>query len=216
VRGTFTYVGSRHRMPYRNAIGAAATVIDALERWFPEYAVRHTDGLVAPQGIVSSVEGGWPRMAAVVSALCRIRVDLRTSPRTTPAEVRREFAGAIAAIRDAHPEIDLDWDMVLAIPGTRTPEDAPVVVAAKAAWEELAGRPHEPIVANSGATDANILRSRGLPTARIGMDRIGPDAPLPLDFPAGMNVVDIREAVRLTRTIVHVAVALCTTERSVS
>ncbi len=46
------------------------------------------------------------------------------------------------------------------------------------------------------------------------MDRIGPDAPLPLDFPAGMNVVDIREAVRLTRAIVHTAVALCTGERS--
>ncbi|MER6409194.1 peptidase dimerization domain-containing protein [Streptomyces viridosporus] len=214
VRGTYTYVGSRHRMPYRNAIAHAATVIDALERWFPEYTARHTDGLVAPQGIVSSVEGGWPRMAAVTPALCRIMVDLRTSPRSTPADVRREFAAAVDAITAAHPEIELDWDMVLSIPGTHTPEDAPVVAAAKAAWEESTGRPHQPIVANSGATDANILRSRGLPTARIGMDRIGPDAPLPLDFPSGMNVVDIREAHRLTRTLVHTAIALCTQERS--
>ncbi|WP_030417718.1 M20/M25/M40 family metallo-hydrolase [Streptomyces sp. NRRL F-5065] len=214
VRGTYTYVGSRHRMPYRNSLAHAATVIDALERWFPEYAARHTDGLVAPQGIVSSVEGGWPRMAAVTPALCRIMVDLRTSPRSTPADVRREFAAAIDAITAAHPGIDLDWDMVLSIPGTHTPEDAPVVAAAKAAWEEIAGRPHEPIIATSGATDANILRSRGLPTARIGMDRIGPDAPLPLDFPSGMNVVDIREAVRLTRAIVHTAITLCTAERS--
>ncbi|MER5753686.1 peptidase dimerization domain-containing protein [Streptomyces sp. NPDC002088] len=214
VRGTYTYVGSRHRMPYRNAIAGAATVIEALERWFPQYAERHTGGLVAPQGVVSSVEGGWPRMAAVTPALCRIRVDLRTSPRSTPADVRREFAAALDAIRAEHPDLDLDWDMVLAIPGTHTPEDAPVVAAAKDAWEEIEGRPHEVIVANSGATDANILRSRGLPAARIGMDRIGPDAPLPLDFPSGMNVVDIREAVRLTRAIVHTAVALCTRERS--
>lgn len=104
--------------------------------------------------------------------------------------------------------------MVLSIPGTQTPEDAPVVAAAKAAWEESVGRLHEPITGTSGATDANILRSRGLPTARIGMDRIGPDAPLPLDFPSGMNVVDIREAHRLTRTLVHAAIALCTQERS--
>ncbi|WP_326753378.1 M20/M25/M40 family metallo-hydrolase [Streptomyces hirsutus] len=214
VRGTYTYVGSRHRMPYRNAVAHAATVIDALERWFPEYAARHTDGLVAPQGIVSSVEGGWPRMAAVTPALCRIMVDLRTNPRSTPADVRREFAAAVDAITAAHPEIELDWDMVLSIPGTQTPEDAPVVAAAKAAWEESVGRLHEPITGTSGATDANILRSRGLPTARIGMDRIGPDAPLPLDFPSGMNVVDIREAHRLTRTLVHAAIALCTQERS--
>lgn len=216
VRGTYTYVGSRHRMPYRNANAHAATVIDALERWFPEYAARHTDGLVAPQGIVAAVEGGWPRMAAVAPAVCRLTIDLRTSPRSTPADVRREFGAAVDAIRVAHPELDLDWDMVLAIPGTHTPQDAPVVAAATAAWEEFEGRPHEPIVANSGATDANILRSRGLPTARIGMDRIGPDAPLPLDFPAGMNVVDIREAVRLTRAIVHTAVTLCTRERGTS
>lgn len=214
LHGTFSYVGSRHRMDYRNPIAHAATVIDALERWFPRYAARHTDGLVAPQGIVSSVQAGWPRMASVTPALCRFLVDLRISPRTTPAQARREFGAALTEIAAAHPELDLSWDLVLAIPGTHTPQDAPVVAAAIAAWEDLAGRQHEPIVANSGATDANILRARGLPTARIGMDRIGPDAPLRLDFPAGMNVVDIREAVRLTRHLVHTAVALCTRERS--
>ncbi|GHJ25603.1 hypothetical protein TPA0910_00360 [Streptomyces hygroscopicus subsp. sporocinereus] len=63
-RRPYAYAGSRHRMPYRNSIAHAAVVIDALERWFPEYAARHTDGLVAPQGIVSSVEGGRPRTSA--------------------------------------------------------------------------------------------------------------------------------------------------------
>lgn len=214
VRGTFTYVGSRHRMPYRNPIAHAATVIAALEQWFPEYAARHTSGLVAPQGIVSAIEGGWPRMAAVTPALCRFYVDLRTSPRSTPAQVAREFGQALDAIVRAHPELELDWSMVLSIPGTSTPEDAFVVQAAQAAWEEATGRPHEPIVGNSGATDANILRSRGLPTARIGMDRIGADAPLPLDFASGQNVVDVREALRLARHLVHTAVNVCTRLRS--
>jgi acetylornithine deacetylase/succinyl-diaminopimelate desuccinylase-like protein len=197
-------------MPYRNPVAHAATVISELEAWFPRYAERHTDGLVAPQGIVASVEGGWPRLAAATSALCRFTVDLRTSPRSSPADVRREFGEAMAEILVRHPELDVDWSMVLAIPGSHTPEDAWVVRAATAAWEELTGRPHELIVANSGATDANILRNRGLSTARIGMDRIGPDAPLPLDFAAGMNVVDIREAVRLARHLVHMSVNVCT------
>ncbi|GAA4835249.1 M20/M25/M40 family metallo-hydrolase [Actinomycetospora corticicola] len=216
VRGAFSYVGSRHRMPYRNAVAHAATVITALEEWFPSYAAAHTDGLVAPQGIVASVEGGWPRLASATSALARITVDLRTNPRSTPADVRHEFGAAIAAILARHPELDVDWEMTLAIPGTHTPPDAPVVRSAVAAWEDLEGREHTPIVANSGATDANILRNRGLPTARIGMDRIGDDAPIPLDFPAGMNVVDIREALRLSRHLVHTAVALCTRERTPS
>ncbi|MEV7865616.1 M20/M25/M40 family metallo-hydrolase [Streptomyces sp. NPDC088124] len=208
VRGTFSYVGSRHRMPYRNPIAHAARVVQELEDWFPRYAARHTDGLVAPQGIVAAIEGGWPRLASATPALCRFVVDLRTNPRSTPADVRREFGAAIASIRSAFPEIDVEWDMVLSIPGTATPEDAPVVRAAIAAWEEIEGRPHAPITANSGATDANILRARGLATARVGMDRIGPDAPIPLDFPAGMNVVDIREAERLARHLIHTVVAL--------
>lgn len=210
VHGTYTYVGSRHRMPYRNAVADAAVVIDRLERWFPEYAEAHTDGLVAPQGIVAGVEGGWARTSAITPAVCRIDIDLRISPRSSPARARREFARAIARIRADHPHIDLDWDLVLSIPGTSTPAEDPVVRTAVAAWESVAGRSHEPIVGTSGATDANILRSRGLPTARIGMDRIGPDAPVPLDFPSGQNVVDVREAVRLTKAVVHIAVALCT------
>ncbi|MDQ6522526.1 M20/M25/M40 family metallo-hydrolase [Nocardioides sp. LHD-245] len=208
VEGNFSYVGSRHRMPYRNAIAGASVVVLELEEWFTVYADRHTDGLVAPQGIVSAIESGWPRMSSVTPALCRFYVDLRTSPRTPLADVRREFGAAVDEIRARHPELAVRWRSRLTIPGTATPMDAPVVAAAVAAWEELAGEPHRPIIANSGATDANILRQKGLPTARIGMDRIGPDAPLPLDFPAGMNVVDLREAQRLTRHLVHTAVTL--------
>ncbi|WP_236787854.1 M20 family metallopeptidase [Amycolatopsis sp. GM8] len=214
VRGTFGYVGSRHRIPYRNPIDAAAIVVRELEDWFPRYAEKHTDGLVAPQGIVSAIESGWPRLASVTPALCRFQVDLRTSPRGTPASVRREFGEAIREILKRHPEIELDWSMRLAIPGTHTDPGAPVVRAAVEAWEHLEGRPHQPIVANSGATDANILRNRGLPTARVGMDRIGPDAPIPLDFPAGMNVVDLREADRLARHLIHTVVHLAGRNRS--
>ncbi|ROO87107.1 acetylornithine deacetylase/succinyl-diaminopimelate desuccinylase-like protein [Actinocorallia herbida] len=213
VRGTYGYVGSRHRMPYRNPIVDAGTVIAGLEAWLPRYAARHTSGLVAPQGNVGWIEGGWRRTASLSPAACRFHVDLRISPRTTPAEARREFAAAIDGIRAAHPEIDLDWEMTVSIPGTATPESDWIIRAGKAAWEEAEGRPHEPILNNSGATDANILRARGLSTLRTGMDRIGPDAPLALDFPAGMNVVDVREARRLVRALIRIIVDTCTRPR---
>jgi acetylornithine deacetylase/succinyl-diaminopimelate desuccinylase-like protein len=84
VHGSPTYVGSRHRLPYDNAVAGAAALVLRLERWFEQYAVAHTDGLVSPQGVVGAVEGGWTRMPAVTPAVCRVLVDLRLSPARAP------------------------------------------------------------------------------------------------------------------------------------
>lgn len=208
IPGTHTYVGSRHRLPYANAIELAGQVVTRLEGWFTGYAARHTEGTVAPQGIVAAIEAGWMRMAAVSPADCRIRCDMRISPRTTPMQAKREFGQAVAGI-GAELELDLDWDMVLAIPGTHTDAASPVVTAAVAAWEEAAGRPHEPVTGNSGATDANILRGRGVPTARVGMPKVSTadlDIDPSADFQMGMNTVDVREMERLTGLLIRVAI----------
>ncbi len=213
VYGTHTYVGSRHRLPYRNAIADAGQVIERLERWFVDYALRHTDGLVAPQGIVSSIDGGWPRMAAAATGSCRFHIDLRLSPRTTPMQAKREFRAAIAAICDELPDVELNWEMILAIPGPGTDPASWICRSAIAAWERIEGRPHEPVLGNSGATDANILRSRGIPTARVGMPKVAV-APFPIDFTAGMNTVDVNEMGRLTRHLIEVAIDTLTRTRA--
>ncbi|MFI0445551.1 M20 family metallopeptidase [Actinomadura sp. 6N118] len=212
VRGTHTYVGSRHRLPYDNAIARAGLVVRRLEEWFAEYAGRHTEDTVAPQGVVASIRGGWPRMAAVTPAACEIRVDLRLSPRTTPMEAKREFTAALEKISADEPGLDLDAEMILAIPGTRSDPDGWVCRSAVAGWEAFEGRAHEVIRGNSGATDANILRNRGVPTVRIGMPKIT-EAPREIDFSLGMNAVDVREMERLTRLLVRTAVDTVTRSR---
>ena len=212
VHGTHTYVGSRHRLPYRNAIADAGRVIAWLESWFERYAEAHTDGLVAPQGVVSSIDGGWPRMAAATAASCAFRIDLRLSPRTTPMQAKREFAQAIEQVQATHPDINLDWQMTLAIPGATTAPDSWLTRAAVAAWERVTGEPHRPVLGTSGATDANILRNRGIPTVRVGMPKVS-EAPFPIDFTAGMNVVDLREMERLTTLLIELAVDTLTRTR---
>jgi acetylornithine deacetylase/succinyl-diaminopimelate desuccinylase-like protein len=212
VHGVHTYVGSRHRLPYDNAIARAGEVAVRLERWFTDYSERHTDGTVAPQGIVAAVEGGWPRMASVTPAACRLLVDLRLSPRTTPMEAKREFAGALERIRAELPGTDVTSEMVLAIPGTASDPEMWVCRSAVAAWEAVEGRPHEVIRGNSGATDANILRGRGIPTVRVGMPKVT-EAPFEIDFAMGMNTVDVREMERLTRHLIRTAVDTITRSR---
>ena len=211
IHGTHTYVGSRHLMEYRNPVVDAAGVIEAVEEWAAEYTKRHTDGLVAPQVSIGAVDGGMWRMAAATGAVCRLLVDVRLSPRSTPAEVRREVRAMLADLRGRHPELDVDVDMTVAIPGTSTDPAHPVIVATWEAWERQEGRPHEPVPGMSGATDANILRGRGVPTARVGMPK-PTGYPGGLDFTLGMNTVDVREMVRLTRLLVQVAIDRCTTE----
>jgi acetylornithine deacetylase/succinyl-diaminopimelate desuccinylase-like protein len=213
VGGTYAYAGSRHRIDYRNAVLGAGTVAAALEEWFAEYTARHTSTTIAPQGNIGAIEGGFMRMPAVAPATCRFVLDLRTSPASTPMRVKREFADAIARIAATDPGLDIAWDMILAIPGTATDPASWVVRAAIEAWEAEERRLHEPILGNSGATDANILRNRGLPTARIGMTRAGAEAPLPVDFPMGMNVVDLKEMGRLTRHVLRTTINTCTRTR---
>ena len=209
IHGTHTYVGSRHLLPYRNPIVDAATVVTELERWAVGYTQRHTSGLVAPQVNIGAVRAGWPEMPSVSSAACVLTVDVRLSPRSTPTEVRREVGAFVDRVRADHPDLDLDWEMVLSIPGSHTPEDHPVVRSAVAAWQAVEGRTHLPATGMSGGTDANILRNRGIPTVRIGM----PKATLrygDLDFQRGMNTVSVRDMARLTEVLIRIAIDTCT------
>jgi succinyl-diaminopimelate desuccinylase len=205
VHGTHTYVGSRHLLPYANPIQKASLIIDALESWFPQWAETNRSGLVAPQGVVSFIEAGWERSATFVPAVCRFRFDLRLSPRTSPDEADQTI-GALLENLSKKFDARLEWARLIAIPGTTTSPDNPVIKTTIEAWEALEGRPHRPIAGLSGATDANILRAHGVPTARVGL----PKAELPdLDFRRGMNTVSVPAMNRLTRHLIYTAIAMC-------
>jgi acetylornithine deacetylase/succinyl-diaminopimelate desuccinylase-like protein len=211
VGGVLGYAGTRHFLPYRNPIVDAARVIARLEEWFPEYTARNTSGLVAPQGCIGAIEAGWPHKVAFIPAACHLYVDLRVSPRTPLAEVRRQFAEAMERIRGAEPSVELRWEMMLGIPGTSTDPDHWIVRSATRAWEAVEGRPHVPERNRSGATDANILRMWGVPTARVGMPR--PAGPMPFQGQFSMGVASAESMVQLVRLLVYVIVDTCTRPR---
>ncbi|MDY6944096.1 MAG: M20/M25/M40 family metallo-hydrolase [Pseudomonadota bacterium] len=206
VKGTHTYVGSRHLMPYVNPINAAGKVIAALEDWFPEWTECHRSGLVAPQGVVSFIESGWERMPAFVPAVCRFRVDLRLSPRTSPEDADAAFGDRVRAIADQL-AVDLSWRRLIAIPGTTTTPTHEVIQKSIQAWEAVEGRAHQPVAGLSGATDANILRAHGIPTARIGLPK---SQSVALAFREGMNTAPIAAMKKLVQALIHASIAMCT------
>ncbi|WP_436698658.1 hypothetical protein [Nocardioides sp. BYT-33-1] len=208
VPGTHTYVGSRHRLPYRNAVALAGEVAVRLERWFEEYAARHASGTLRPQGIVASVRGGLDHLAAATPDTVRLRLDVRLTPDQSPASVTREVRAFLATV-GSELGAALAVTQVAAVPGSRTAPESEVVRATVAAWEAVAGEAHTPVSGNSGATDANILRGRGVPTARVGMPKVaaGPDGRVP-DFTRGMNLLDLAEARRLVEVLVRTVLLL--------
>lgn len=207
VRGSHTYVGSRHLLPYRNAIADAAHLVAGLERWFERWADDTGDDLIAPQGVVAAIEGGWPHMPAFTTALCRFHVDLRLHPRTTSSEAAAAFGAELERLA-AEIGAEASCQQTVAIPGTSTDPDAPIIRSAIEAWESVDGDVHRPIPRLSGATDANILRSAGVPTARIGLPKISRPG-LDVDFALGMNAVDLGDMERLTSALIRIALGRC-------
>jgi len=198
VAGTHTYVGSRHLLPYSNAIANASKLILKLEDWFAERAEKHGTDLIKPQGVISFIESGWERMPAFTPATCRFRLDLRFGPDMTATQIEAEFKQVLERFADEL-DIDASYQCVRTIDASRTPVDDEVIQTAIACWQEVTGKTHEPFKYMSGSTDANILRKLGIPTARIGL----PKAQLPnIDFALGMNSVAISDLRQMTAFLV--------------
>ncbi|MGP4024094.1 M20 family metallopeptidase [Actinomadura sp. 3N407] len=205
VHGVHTYVGSRHRLPYSNPIVSAAEVVTRLERWLAGFPARHRTATAAPQGVIGSIAGGWERMPAVTPAACRLRLDIRLAPGQRPLDVRRELSAFLAEV-GAETGIRLACELVNHVPASFTDPGSWVIEEAIRAWEAASGRPHRAVPDNSGATDANILRARGIPTARVGMPKVVPEHGA-ADFALGMNTVAVTAMRRLCEVLARVAVA---------
>ena len=104
IHGTHTYVGSRHRLPYRNADRDAATVVEEPRGLVPR--VRRAGTPTAPSRPRASSprpEAAGGDLAAVTPATCRLLVDLRVSPRTSPPDALVELAPRSRRRRAARP-----------------------------------------------------------------------------------------------------------------
>ena len=140
-------------------------------------------------------------MPAFTPATCRLLVDFRFGPDSDAESAEALFAQELSRLADSLGLV-ASHRVVQSIPATRTPPDAPVIRTGIRAWEQVAGREHRPIPHTSGATDANILRANGIPTARVGL----PKAKRPgMDFQLGMNCVAQQDLRRLTKLLVVTA-----------
>lgn len=211
VGGLFGYAGLRHQMPYKNPIILASKVALELEDWLPRYAASQTSGLVAPQGVIGAIEGGFTYKPTFVPAACHLYLDIRVSPRTDPMDVKRALEAELREIQGRLPDVETKCEMLLSIPGSHTPPENWIVRSLIRSWEAIEGRPHEPAAMSSGATDVAILRMWGIPTARLGVPyRPGAGAGhWAGDDPLPMNVVHVDDCCKLVEALVRTAIDTC-------
>lgn len=211
VNGLLGYAGTRAVVQHRNPIHEAMRFVAAFERWLPEYSRRNASGLVAPTGSIGAIRGGWPYKPAFIPETCELFVDMRVSPRTDPAEVQAQFADAMTAIARAE-KLALDWEMVLAIPGTTTPPGHWVLGSAIRAYETMTGQAYAPPAPGAGATEANILRLWGVPTVRMGL----PPPPVPGRYSGRFSTgeVHVESIAALLRGYLYAAVDVCMRPRA--
>ena len=207
VRGLLGYAGTRHVVAHANPILAATRVIEGLEAWFVEYSEANASGTLRPQGSIGCIRAGWAEKPTFIPETCEIYLDLRSTPRTGPAEVRRQFAAAIRSIRAAHGGLDIDCEMILAVPASHTDPESWIVGAAIRAWERMTGRRFVAGSDGSGATEANVIRNWGIPTARFGLPP--PPVPLPRSGQFSMGEVHADSLDALVRALIDAAVDTC-------
>lgn len=216
VRGTFGYAGITRGTPgFRSSIVPAATVIEELEAWLPRYTAANTYGTVLPEAWIAAVRAGDPDKPAFPSATTEIFLDLRINPRTSPADVRAQFALFVAGLRARHPEIELDWTMYGSLPGGRTDGDNWIVQSAQRGWEQVSGEPYTETPYQAGQTDGAMIRTLGVPTARVGYP--WPPATAPADLNeglGGMGVASVEDVLIGVRSIAYAIVDTLTRTRA--
>ena len=209
------YAGASRRVPpWRNAIVDAATVVQELEAWLPEYQEANTSGLCSPQGAIGAIQGGWTYKPTFLTAAAEIYLDLRVNPRTTPADVRTQFAAAIERIESRHPGMKLTWEMTAAYPGATTDSNNWIVQSAMRAWEHVEGQPHHAVTRSSGQTDASTIRNWGIPTARLGFAPVTLEQVQSLGVDGRRGVTYAPDLVKVVQSYVYTAIDTSTRTRA--
>jgi acetylornithine deacetylase/succinyl-diaminopimelate desuccinylase-like protein len=215
VKGSLGYAGVPRGTPgFRSSVVPSAHVILELEKWLIDYAERNASGAVKPHGWIAGVRSGWPDRPAFPSAITEIFFDVRINPRTSPGEVKAQFAAFVNDLRERHPDFDLDWEMYGSVPGGTTDPDNWIIQSTLRGWEHVEARSHPEPAPLGGQTDGAALRRFGIPTARLGWPWPAEGSPVPVaEGLGGMGATYVPDLMPCARKIVYAVIDTLTRKR---
>jgi acetylornithine deacetylase len=181
------------------AMGVVLHRLDALER---ELRAREPHPLLGPPSLhVPILQGGTG--SSTYAATCSARIERRTVPGESDADVLAEIDGVLAAARADRPGLAVERRIVVSRPTfAAAPRSMVEAAVDHAAAAVLGTRPRR-----TGAAfwmDAALIEEAGIPTVVIGPDGGGAHAP--------EEWVDLESVVRLASILAGTAVRFCGTE----
>ena len=183
----------------RSAIADAAALVAAFEAAHRRLQTRDHPILGSASYSVGTIHGGV--QASIVAAECRLEVDRRILPGSTPDEALGEVDAIVKEVRSARPGLDVSREVVLAIPPVEVAADSPVCSALAGSLARL-GR--QPSIGGLRATsDAAWLARAGIEPVVFGPGSLsqahGPD-----------EFVELAEVELAARALVSTIVRLLT------
>ncbi|MGH3133244.1 MAG: M20 family metallopeptidase [Gaiellaceae bacterium] len=168
TKGTFVHTAFSQGRLDENAVVRMRNVLDAVLEWIPEWEARTAvDGL---SGVVSigALSAGFPWRASRTPARSDLFLDVRTPPRMSSAEARRELARFVQTLRDRFPEHGIESELYVTVPGAEIDGDHELVGAVEAAHSAVFGAA-PPRAVLRWTADSSVLAAHGIPTLNYGV-----------------------------------------------
>jgi len=161
-----TLVHTAHATGVQNAILQMTKVVEAIQKWIPDYQRRFEYQSVKPSVNLGSIEGGWPWRASRTPAFCNLYLDVRYPPRRHPLDLKQELQVILSDLRDKE-GIDADLELYVSDTWAELSEDEYILKSLSQAHERVFEKPVESVVF-SWSSDANILTRNGVAAVNYG------------------------------------------------
>jgi len=167
AHGTMAHSAYPPKPGHRNAIEEIHRIQSAIEDWRPGYGGRNEFMGERPTVTIAAVRGGLPWRLSRNPFEASLYVDIRTVPGQKADGVKRELGDLLRRVASENDSPEADLEIYLNDPPTLIDPSEPVIRAMRAAHEEIAKTPGEPVL-RLPAADSTHFNRYDIPCAVYG------------------------------------------------
>jgi hypothetical protein len=168
---------SNKQRPYR-VLMDTTRILQEIDAWSETFRQEYAAGAYRPGVSANSIHAGRQDKPNWSPAIAEIFMDMRPAPWMAPLEAKYIFDDFMRGVLKKYPGMVAEWEMYTAVPGGRTDPNNWIIQSSIRGAQAVDGD-KSPTYEGRGAgqTEAGVLRTWGLPTARISGAPPNPELP---------------------------------------